>query len=246
MKSFEDFSELDAVRAEKEELMRTHAFTAAERFVVETIDLCFKWQDDRKRHILEATETMDEAIRALARKCGIDFTLLSCAVPIELTPENLGSAAFLRELSSRRDGCALYETPEGSYFYSGDAFAYFTEGLHAEFGNGVREVRGQPASEGVATGIARVCESVSDIAKVQEGEILVASMTRPEYLLAMQKAAAFVTNEGGVTCHAAIIAREMKKPCVIGTKIATRVIKDGDTVEVDAMKGVVTILESRQ
>jgi pyruvate,water dikinase len=52
-----------------------------------------------------------------------------------------------------------------------------------------------------------------------------------------------VTDEGGVTCHAAIVAREMKKPCIIGTKIATKVLKDGDLVEVDANKGVVKILK---
>mgnify|MGYP001564748046 CR=1 FL=1 len=55
----------------------------------------------------------------------------------------------------------------------------------------------------------------------------------------MRKAAAFVTDEGGILCHAAIVARELKKPCIIGTKIATRVFKDGDMVEVDATKGIV-------
>tara|TARA_Y100000310_G_scaffold338021_1_gene426573 strand:- start:1597 stop:1776 length:180 start_codon:yes stop_codon:yes gene_type:complete len=55
----------------------------------------------------------------------------------------------------------------------------------------------------------------------------------------MKKAAAFVTDEGGVTCHAAIVSREMKKPCIIGTKIATKVLKDNDLVEVDANKGIV-------
>ena len=60
---------------------------------------------------------------------------------------------------------------------------------------------------------------------------------------AMEKAAAFVTDEGGITCHAAIVAREMKKPCIIGTKIATKVLKDGDLVEVDAEKGIVRILK---
>ncbi len=64
-------------------------------------------------------------------------------------------------------------------------------------------------------------------------------MTTPDFLPAMERAAAFVTEEGGITCHAAIVAREMKKPCVIGTKIATKVFKDGDRVEVDATKGVV-------
>ena len=59
----------------------------------------------------------------------------------------------------------------------------------------------------------------------------------------MKKAAAFVTDEGGIICHAAIIAREMKKPCIIGTKIATEVLKDGDLVEVNANHGVVTVLK---
>ena len=68
-------------------------------------------------------------------------------------------------------------------------------------------------------------------------------MTTPDYLPNMKKALAFVTDEGGITCHAAIVAREMRKPCIIGTKVATRVLKSGDLVEVDAEKGIVTILE---
>ena len=68
-------------------------------------------------------------------------------------------------------------------------------------------------------------------------------MIKPDYLSAMKKAVAFVTDEGGITCHAAIVARELNKPCIIGTKIATKVLKDGDEVEVDADKGVVKILK---
>jgi len=58
----------------------------------------------------------------------------------------------------------------------------------------------------------------------------------------MEKAAAFVTDEGGMTCHAAIVAREMKKPCIVGTKIATQILKNGDLIEIDANKGIVKIL----
>jgi pyruvate,water dikinase len=68
-------------------------------------------------------------------------------------------------------------------------------------------------------------------------------MTTPAIIQAMHKASAFVTDEGGITSHAAIIAREMKKPCIIGTKIATKVLKDGDMVEVNADKGIVKILK---
>jgi pyruvate,water dikinase len=59
----------------------------------------------------------------------------------------------------------------------------------------------------------------------------------------MQKASAFVTDEGGLMCHAAIVSREMNKPCIVGTKSATRLIKDGDMIEVDADKGIVRVIK---
>ena len=86
---------------------------------------------------------------------------------------------------------------------------------------------------------AKILVSAEEMNKIEDGDVLIAVMTRPDYFPAMQKASAFVTDEGGITCHAAIVAREMKKPCVIGTKIATKIFKDGDIVEVDAEKGLV-------
>ena len=68
-------------------------------------------------------------------------------------------------------------------------------------------------------------------------------MTRQDFVAVMRKVAAIVTNEGGVTCHAAIIARELGLPCVVGTKIATEVLRDGDLVEVNANKGIVKKLK---
>lgn len=67
--------------------------------------------------------------------------------------------------------------------------------------------------------------------------------TNPDLIIAMGKAAAIVTEEGGITSHAAIVSREMKKPCIIATKNATQVLQDGDMVEVDADKGVIKILD---
>lgn len=77
-----------------------------------------------------------------------------------------------------------------------------------------------------------------------EGGILVAPMTAPNFLPAMKKAVAIVTDEGGLTCHAAITARELKKPTLIATKIATKVIKNGDIIKVDTKKGIVEIIKS--
>lgn len=82
-----------------------------------------------------------------------------------------------------------------------------------------------------------------EIAKVGKGDILVAETTGPEMIIACKKAGAIITDEGGTTSHAAVVSREFGIPCIIGTKIATKVLKDGDLVEVDAEKGVVRKLK---
>lgn len=103
----------------------------------------------------------------------------------------------------------------------------------------VRDIRGNVAYPGVVRGRVSVVLTGHDISKVKRNDILVAVMTFPNFVPAMEKAAAFVTDEGGILCHAAIVAREIRKPCIIGTKIATKVLKDGDLVEVDAEHGLV-------
>ncbi len=101
-------------------------------------------------------------------------------------------------------------------------------------------IEGQTAYTGKVKGIVKIIFDVeSESSNFNEGDILVAGMTRPEYLPLMKKAAAFVTDSGGILSHAAIVARELKKPCIIGTQIATKVLKNGDMVEVDAERGIV-------
>ena len=100
-------------------------------------------------------------------------------------------------------------------------------------------VRGVVAYRGIVSGPVKIIFTPQEISKVVTGDILVTNMTIPAYVSAMYRAAAFVTNEGGITCHAAILARELKKPCIIGTRVATQIFKDGDLVEVDAEKGIV-------
>jgi phosphohistidine swiveling domain-containing protein len=108
-----------------------------------------------------------------------------------------------------------------------------------ELGSG--ELRGTAASRGVATGPVRRIMDLADAPSLQAGDILVTTMTRPEMGVALDRAAAFVTDQGGRMSHAAIIAREMHKPCVIGTGEATQVLRDGMMVTVDGEHGVVTI-----
>lgn len=107
----------------------------------------------------------------------------------------------------------------------------------------ITTIKGSEAYKGTTNGFVRVIYSKRQLPNFKEGEILVTEMTSPDYVPAIKKSAAVVTDEGGITSHAAIVARELKKPCIIGTKIATKILKDGDLVEVDANKGVVRIIK---
>ncbi|PAY23373.1 phosphoenolpyruvate synthase [Dietzia natronolimnaea] len=100
-------------------------------------------------------------------------------------------------------------------------------------------VEGLGAGPGTATGRARVLHELADGADLAPGEILVATMTDPDWLPILKRAAAIVTDEGGVTCHAAIVGRELGRPVIVGTRSATTDIHDGQTITVDGTAGVV-------
>jgi phosphohistidine swiveling domain-containing protein len=150
------------------------------------------------------------------------------------------------ELLSRGDGTILIDGVN-AIFSTFDKFSKKHAGEYKFefFGvtDDIMELKGQAAYLGNAKGIARIVKNRKQVEKVKTGDILVSPMTTPDFISAMKKAAAFVTDEGGIVCHAAIVARELKKPCIVGTKIATRVLKDGDMVEVDADRGIVKILK---
>ena len=98
---------------------------------------------------------------------------------------------------------------------------------------------GQCASLGKSKGRVVIFKSVADISRVKKGNIMVAEATVPSFVPAMEKAAGIVTEMGGLLSHAAIVSRELGVPCVVGINGITRILKDGDRVEIDAIKGIV-------
>jgi pyruvate,water dikinase len=98
---------------------------------------------------------------------------------------------------------------------------------------------GSPASPGIASGPVKIVPDPSQIDKVLEGDILVAEMTTPDFVPAMKRAAAIVTDRGGRTAHAAIVSRELGIPCVVGSEKATATLKDGQVITVDGSSGKV-------
>lgn len=197
-------------------------------------------QDDRKKCVLLANHIIYTFLEEVSRRTRIDYELLVNATPWEL-PKILNGEFDLGIIKERmNDWFSIYYDDKGSYADVG-----FMKGRkydlpdHGE----VSELRGTPASPGSIRGKVKVIVSESKFSKMNKGDILVSGMTRPEYIPVIGKAAGIITDEGGLTCHAAIVSREMKIPCIVGAKIATHVLKDGDEIELDANKGLIKILK---
>jgi pyruvate, water dikinase len=112
-------------------------------------------------------------------------------------------------------------------------------GTGASGGDEKPMLRGFGASPGTSTGTARILRGAADMEKLTAGEVLVTTMTTPDMVPAMSRAVAIVTDEGGMTCHAAIVSRELGVPCVVGTREATKLITDGELITVDGKTGTV-------
>ena len=112
----------------------------------------------------------------------------------------------------------------------------------------ISELKGNVASSHnkIIQGKAQIILHKDQVHLFKSGNILITIMTTPLFLPAMKKASAIITNEGGLTCHAAITARELGIPCIIGTKIATKIFKDNDLIEVDAEKGIIRKIKEKQ
>jgi len=164
---------------------------------------------------------------------------VTCILSEELEPDTIPSVEVCRNRFNHFFMLSgnMYETVSFKEFSAKHPDINFVKDIVSE--STINEFKGVVAFKGIVKGRVKVIWRKNQGNKINNGDILVAPMTTPSLLGAIKKAAAVVTDEGGITCHAAIVARELKKPCIIGTKIATQVLKDGDRVEVDADKGVV-------
>jgi len=177
-------------------------------------------------------------MKAVGKREGINADLLTCLSRNEferyLRNGDMPNADILKE---RFDYGAIVYLNEAENILTGEDAEKVDE-IVAQ-AKDVSELKGMVAYKGKVQGICRIVPDPFKHEHFQDGDILITGMTRPEFLPVMKKASAFVTDAGGMLCHAAIAAREMKKPCIIGTEVATKVFKDGDLIEVDAEKGII-------
>ncbi len=146
----------------------------------------------------------------------------------------------INEVNERIKRCFYINVKGNIRLVTGKAAKEFNKNIKAhKVPKGLKKLQGQCACKGQAKGIVKVINSKEDYAKFKAGDILVSYATNPNMVPLMKKSAAVVTDEGGVTCHAAIVSRELSIPCVIGTRFATKILKDGQKVQIDATKGIV-------
>ncbi len=128
---------------------------------------------------------------------------------------------------------------------SGEIFIVQSRPITTKVKKEEKEIKGKSilsglaASPGIASGKVRIIHNLEDLTKVRKGDILVTEMTNPDMVISMQKASGIITNEGGLTSHAAIVSREMGIPAVVGTDNATKTLKEGQEVTVDGFKGLI-------
>ncbi|PIN86684.1 hypothetical protein COV19_03570 [Candidatus Woesearchaeota archaeon CG10_big_fil_rev_8_21_14_0_10_44_13] len=201
------------------------------------------WQDERKRSTLWITHYFSLILAEISKRVKIDIEDLKYMTCRE-TSRIFERAPNATDLKARRKNGVYYWEKEGmEALHSKDADEVRKAVLGETSLSDIDDFRGLTACTGKATGKVKIVKSATEIAKVEKGDILVAVMTRPDYVPAMKRAAAIVTDEGGITSHAAIVSREIGIPCIIGTKIATKVLKDGQLIEVNANHGWVKIIK---
>ena len=180
----------------------------------------------------------------LGLKNANDVFYLTIAEIVESLKNNVLSAGIA--ISERKKGYVCFAIDNRVFVYSGEKLRIAKQNIQPQeiFINNTKEIKGQTAYPGRVSGIVSIVISKDDLKNVQEGSILVSPSTTVDYVPVLKKVIAIVTEEGGVLSHASVIFLELHIPCVIGTKNATQVLKDGDNIVVDANNGVVKILES--
>ncbi|MGA2418325.1 MAG: PEP-utilizing enzyme [Candidatus Staskawiczbacteria bacterium] len=202
-----------------------------------------QWQDERKKATMFTAHYCTLLLGEISRRVNIPTDLLKYMSPREVS-KIFDDTPPVNLLKERQKGSVAYWDDNGHEILAGEIVQTLRKKLLGEKKiDDIQDFRGMAASLGKAQGKVKIIKSVKEIGRIKQGDVLVAVMTRPDYLPAMKKACAIITDEGGITSHAAIVSRELKIPCVIGTKIATQILRDGDIVQVNANHGFVKILE---
>lgn len=213
--------------------------------LIELVEIFSIKQDQRKAINFRADHFLELFVRAFESKTIYNSSEIKLSLEEELITSEINLDS---ELLKNRSKCLVFSCT--------DTKIEEINGEEAEQINNTYEkpkdieqsvLHGMLASSGNThyfRGNARIIHTIDEIDKLSQGEILITTMTSPDFVVGMKRAGAIITDTGGMLCHAAIVSRELGKPCIVGTEVATKVIKDGDVVELHCARGTVKIIKS--
>ncbi|MFH1207176.1 MAG: PEP-utilizing enzyme [Patescibacteria group bacterium] len=250
-KSYKEITrELISLRTKVKRLSKTHRqlekkyrFSRSLMQHFKLVQFFGEWIDERKTYMLRGNDCLNQYCLEIAKRFRLPVHDVRYYLPIDVKNLLLHGKKLGRKHIRGRQTLSVYfiekkgQTAVPTVYYGQQARKIFHT-IQSQFQLKKGVVAGQVASAPVKkfSGIVQVVKDVHK-EKFVPGRILVASMTRPDFVPLLRKATAIVTDEGGLTCHAAIISRELKLPCIIGTKNATIEFRTGDKVTMDLQSG---------
>jgi len=225
--------------AERERLLQTLGFTPSERLLIDAYRDALWLKGRRRRAQQYALYRLEPVLDELARRLGISVAALMYLLPEEIRDALLRHSPVPATVSARARGCRFHADTDGHRFELVGDQGFSSHEVESLMPT---QLRGMTASRGYATGTTYVVTDTADMAGMPDKAILIIKHARPEYTELFARAAAVVCDQGGVTSHAAIIAREYGVPCVVATKQATRCFPTGTRVEVDANRAEIRVL----
>jgi phosphoenolpyruvate synthase/pyruvate phosphate dikinase len=181
----------------------------------------------------------DKMMLEIGRRVGLSLNQMRMIIPSDVP--KLFRTVDVNKINEEYNGVVIWFKRPKATKYIGEAAVKKVTYLkkHLPKIPMTKIIKGELAYPGKVRGTVRVILDIKDAQNFKKNEILVTRMTDPNYITIMKMSKAIITDIGGITCHAAIVSRELRKPCLVGTQFATKIYKDGDMVEVDANKGIV-------
>lgn len=227
------------VKKEKTKIFKNLKINSADRQLFQIAADIIYLKAYRKDAIFFGMYVLDKILKEIGTRLHLSLGQVRVLAHWEV-PSALRDGYFSADiLNARRKFSVYYHKDRKGIIYIGQAAKKFLSRLRIEkeIVKKTSIISGTVACPGQAKGRVKIVNLPEEMGKMNKGDIMVAHTTFPSLVPAMKKAAAIITDDGGITCHAAIVSRELKIPCVVGTKIATQVLKNGDVVEVDANLG---------
>jgi|ETNmetMinimDraft_2_1059921.scaffolds.fasta_scaffold49781_2 phosphohistidine swiveling domain-containing protein len=231
------------MRARKRAIAKKHNFSNKILCIAHALSYSIWWQDHRKGVAWWLNNFTDILSKQAIKVYNLNFDSIMYYTGEEWRDLLVLGKKVPKDIINARKQYVVFDAHSGRYC------SYIKKSAHAIMRPIIKStkqktdgvVTGTVVSKGsgVISGVVRVLHSPKHADKMKQGEILIAPMTSPDYIVVMRKASAIVTDVGGLMSHAAVVSRELGIPCIVGTKIATQILKDGDKIEVDAEKGII-------